>query len=50
MVNFLQHIFHTGHQNSKWRQNETFHLCSFEYKKLLKTLYIKIDAASSSFI
>ena len=24
MVNFLQHIFHTGHQNSKWQQNETF--------------------------
>ena len=24
MVNFLQHIFHTGHQNSKWQQNDTF--------------------------
>ena len=23
-VNFFQHIYHTGHQNSKWKENETF--------------------------
>ena len=24
MLLFFQHIYHTGHQNSKWMQNETF--------------------------
>ena len=27
MFNFFQHIYHTGHQNSKWRQNETLFWC-----------------------
>ena len=24
MFHFFQHIYHTGHQNSKWTQNKTF--------------------------